>query len=86
MIVEAAVIGKLERWQRRLMGLQHEYDRRVREASSEDPEASRVRGLIRDREQLRALRSFAEPVLAEMAEWPESQSWRCSTTSRTTPI
>jgi ATP-dependent helicase/nuclease subunit B len=75
LIVEAAVIGKLERWQRRLKGLQHEYDRRVREASSEDPEASRVRGLIRDREQLRALRSFAEPVLAEMAEWPESQSW-----------
>jgi ATP-dependent helicase/nuclease subunit B len=75
LIVEAAVIGKLERWQRRLKGLQHEYDRRVREASSEDPEASRVRGLIRDREQLRALRSFAEPVLAEMAEWPEAQSW-----------
>ncbi len=75
LIVEAAVIGKLERWQRRLMGLQHEYDRRVREASSEDPEASRVRGLIRDRDQLRALRAFAEPVLAEMAEWPELQSW-----------
>jgi len=75
LIVEAAVIGKLARWQRRLMGLQHEYDRRVREASSEDPEASRVRGLIRDREQLRALRAFAEPILAEMAEWPPSQSW-----------
>ena len=75
LIVEAAVIGKLERWQRRLIGLQHEYDRRVREASSEDPEASRVRGLIRDREQLRALRAFAEPILAEMAEWPPSQSW-----------
>ena len=75
LIVEAAVIGKLERWQRRLMGLQHEYDRRVREASSEGPEASRVRGLIRDREQLRALRAFAEPILAEMAEWPPSQSW-----------
>lgn len=75
LIVEAAVIGKLARWQRRLRGLQHEYDRRVREASSEDPEASRVRGLIRDREQLRALRAFAEPILAEMAEWPPSQSW-----------
>ena len=75
LIVEAAVIGKLERWQRRLQGLQHEYDRRVREASSEDPDASRVRGLMRDREQLRALRSFAEPILAEMADWPSLQSW-----------
>jgi ATP-dependent helicase/nuclease subunit B len=75
LIVEAAVIGKLDRWQRRLKGLEHEYDRRVREASSEDPEASRVRALMRDRDQLRALRAFAEPILAEMADWPESQSW-----------
>ncbi len=75
LIVEAAVIGKFDRWQRRLAGLEHEYDRRVREASSEDPEASRVRALVRDREQLRALRSFAEPILAEMADWLPSQSW-----------
>ena len=75
LLVEAAVIGGLDRWQRRLKGLEHEYDRRVREASSEDPEASRVRALQRDREQLRALRSFAEPILAEMADWPQSQQW-----------
>ncbi len=75
LIVEAAVIGRLDRWQRRLKGLEHEYDRRVREASSEDPDASRVRALVRDREQLRALRSFAEPILAEMADWPPSQMW-----------
>jgi hypothetical protein len=75
LIVEAAVIGRLDRWQRRLKGLEHEYDRRIREASSEDPEASRVRALARDREQLRALRSFAEPILAEMAGWPDAQRW-----------
>ncbi len=75
LIVEAAVIGGLDRWQRRLKGLEHEYDRRVREASSEDPEASRVRALTRDREQLRALRGFAEPILAAMADWPEAQLW-----------
>lgn len=75
LIVEAAVIGRLDRWQRRLKGLEHEYDRRVREAGSEDPDASRVRALSRDREQLRALRAFAEPILGEMADWPSSQSW-----------
>ncbi|MGH9220045.1 MAG: PD-(D/E)XK nuclease family protein, partial [Vicinamibacterales bacterium] len=75
LIVEAAVIGRLDRWQRRLKGLEHEYDRRVREASSEDPDASRVRALARDRDQLRALRSFAEPILAEMSDWPEAQRW-----------
>ena len=75
LIVEAAVIGRLDRWQRRLKGLEHEYDRRVREASSEDPDASRVRALVRDRDQLRALRSFAEPILAEMSDWPDTQRW-----------
>ena len=75
LIVEAAVIGGLDRWQRRLQGLEHEYERRLREATSDDPEASRARAIARDREQLRALRSFAEPVLAEMAEWPDEQLW-----------
>ncbi len=75
LIVEAAVIGGLDRWQRRLKGLEHEYERRLREATSDDPEASRARAIARDREQLRALRAFAEPVLAEMAEWPAEQVW-----------
>jgi hypothetical protein len=75
LIVEAAVIGRLDRWQRRLKGLEHEYDRRLREATSEDPEASRVRALRRDLEQLRALRAFAEPILTAIADWPVSQLW-----------
>ncbi len=75
LIVEAAVIGGLDRWQRRLKGLEHEYDRRLREASSEDHESSRTKGIARDIEQLRALRAFAEPVLAGMAEWPAEQVW-----------
>jgi hypothetical protein len=75
LIVEAAVIGHLDRWQRRLKGLEHEYDRRVREASKDDPDAPQVRALTRDREQLRTLRAFAEPILSDMAEWPSRQSW-----------
>ena len=75
LIVEAAVIGRLDRWQRRLKGLEHEYERRLREASKDDPEAPQVRALMRDREQLQALRHFAEPILTEMAEWPAEQSW-----------
>lgn len=75
LIVEAKVIDQLDRWQRRLKGLEHEYDRRIREASSDDPDAPLVRSLTRDRDQLRALRAFAEPVLSEMADWPASQPW-----------
>lgn len=75
LIVEAAVIGGLDRWQRRLQGLEHEYDRRLREATSDDPEASRARAIRRDREQLQSLRSFAEPVLSEMWAWRSEQTW-----------
>ena len=75
LIVEAAVIGGIDRWQRRLEGLANEYERRLREAMSDDPEASRVSAIRRDREQLRALRAFAQPILEQMASWPEQQSW-----------
>lgn len=75
LIVEAAVIGGLDRWRRRLAGLAREYDRRLREAESDDPEASRARAIARDREQLESLRAFAEPVLAGMAAWPREDSW-----------
>ncbi len=75
LIVEAAVIGGIDRWQRRLQGLGHEYQRRLREAESEDPESPRARALRRDAEQLDALASFALPVLDEMASWPQSQRW-----------
>ncbi|HEX6164766.1 MAG TPA: PD-(D/E)XK nuclease family protein [Vicinamibacterales bacterium] len=75
LIVEAKVMHHLDRWRKRLRGLEHEYDRRIREAGSEDPDASRVRALSRDREQLRALRAFAEPILEEMADWPKAQVW-----------
>jgi len=75
LIVEAAVMGGIDRWRRRLAGLAHEYARRLAESESDDPESSRARGMRRDVRQLEALRSFAEPVLAEMAEWPDAQNW-----------
>ena len=75
LIVEAAVIGGIDRWKRRLAGLANEYERRLREAASDDPEASRARGLHRDVRQLAALRAFAEPLLTEVASWPPAQRW-----------
>jgi hypothetical protein len=41
LIVEAAVIGGIDRWQRRLMGLRREYDRRLR-PSGPDSSAGRT--------------------------------------------
>jgi ATP-dependent helicase/nuclease subunit B len=75
LIIKAIVIGGMERWRRRLGGLANEYEDKLREAISDDPDSSLVRALERDREQLHALKSFALPILEEMSGWPEQQSW-----------
>ncbi len=75
LIVEAAVIGGIDRWRRRLAGLEQDYRGRLREVESEDPQSSRTRALRRDTEQLHALQAFAVPVLGEMAAWPSAQRW-----------
>ena len=75
LIMDAKVINRLDRWQRRLKGHQHDLESRLREASSDDPDSARAHGLRRDLDQLRALRAFAEPILTDIAEWSTSQSW-----------
>ena len=75
LIMDAKVINRLDRWQRRLKGHQHDLESRLREASSDDPDSARAHGLRRDLDQLRALRAFAEPLLTEIAEWSPAQSW-----------
>lgn len=75
LIVEAAVMGGIDRWQRRLAGLARDYRARLRESESEDPQSPRARALRRDVGQLASLQAFALPVLTEMAAWPAEQSW-----------
>lgn len=75
LLVEAYVIEGLERWQRRLPGLRHEYDRRWRELASEDRDSPRLRALERDREQLEHLASFALPIVAIIDAWRTPRTW-----------
>ena len=70
-----AAYGGLDRWRRRLKGLEQDYLVRLREVESDDPQSSRARALRRDTEQLAALQAFALPVLEAMAAWPERQVW-----------
>jgi RecB family exonuclease len=72
LLVEASVIGGLDRWRRRLKGLASECDRQLREVDSEDP---RHAYLQRKRRHLQHLSRFALPMLEEMSEWPEQASW-----------
>ncbi|MCC6990879.1 MAG: PD-(D/E)XK nuclease family protein [Acidobacteria bacterium] len=75
LLVEACVIEGLERWQRRLPGLRHEYDRRWRELADEDRDSPRLRALERDREQLGHLESFALPIVAVIDTWRTPRTW-----------
>jgi hypothetical protein len=76
LLVESAVIGHLDRWERRLRGLAEEYRRKIDELQSDEPESPRIPALRRDREQLEHLRAFALPLVREMADWPRRTGWR----------
>lgn len=73
LLVDAAVIGSLERWERRLAGLTRELEIRLLEV--EDPESAEAAALRRDRDDLEHLKRFALPVIELLASLPESAAW-----------
>jgi RecB family exonuclease len=72
---EAAVIGGLDRWTRRLSGLEQELRLQAETLGGDDPDAPRARAVARDRAALAGLRSFALPVIATLSEWPREDHW-----------
>src|SRR5215468_6598501 len=75
LLVESAVIGGSDRWARRLNGLAAEYDLKIRELTSDQPDSPRIAGLERERQNLTHLRTFALPLIEEMSAWPEQAPW-----------
>lgn len=76
LLVESAVIGGIDRWQRRLRGLRAEYARKLDELASDEPESPRIIAIQRDVDQLDHLATFALPIVGEMAGWPRGgRSW-----------
>jgi len=75
LLVEAYVIQGLDRWRRRLRGLAHEYDLRVRELRDEDEDSPRVAAILRDREELTHLEDFALPIVTELDRWRTPRPW-----------
>jgi CRISPR/Cas system-associated exonuclease Cas4 (RecB family) len=65
MLVDAAVIGGLPRWEARLKGYRAELVSRMREEGDEE---ARVEQLTRELRSLDVLRAFALPLLAELGE------------------
>ena len=76
LIVESAVIGgDPQRWHRRLDGLNQQYLVQIDAESKEDPESPRVERIERDRRNLLHLRTFALPIIDELAAWPAAATW-----------
>ena len=75
LLVESAVIGGSERWARRLNGLAAEYDLKIRELKSEQPDSPRIAHLERERQNLAHLRAFALPLIEAMSAWPKQAAW-----------
>ena len=73
LLVDAAVIGGLDRWERRLSGLAGELS--ARRAALEDPDDPAARRIERDLSDLTSLRAFALPLLALLARLPVQATW-----------
>jgi ATP-dependent helicase/nuclease subunit B len=73
LLIDAAVIGGLDRWKRRLAGFDEELA--LEEKEVKDPEDAVAIRLRRDRHALSGLRDYALPLLGELASLPTSASW-----------
>ncbi len=73
LLVDAAVIGGRDRWERRLKGLEREFELRIAAAERDDDDQRA--GLVRQLEELRELEAFALPVIEQLAALPASANW-----------
>jgi RecB family exonuclease len=72
LIVDAAVIGGQERWQRRLRGLHRRLEQRLAAPDLDDATLER---LTRERDQLEQLTRFALPLIGDLAALPSRATW-----------
>ena len=75
LLVEAAVIGGKDRWQRRLEGLESELRLRLEELRKEELESPRNEGIARDLSNLAHLKRFALPLIGFLSSLPATTIW-----------
>ncbi len=75
LLVESAVVGGRERWERRLDGLARELALKIAALRAEEPESPRASRMERDLVNLEHLRRFALPVVTRLAAFPAEALW-----------
>jgi len=73
LLVDAAVIGGRDRWERRLAGLEQELSARLTDL--DDPQSPLAAVIRRQTEDLEHLKTFALPVISSLAELPARGRW-----------
>lgn len=75
LLVEAAVIGSKERWERRLNGLEAEFQLRLEGVLDEDADSSKAFVIRRELQNLLHLKRFALPVMDLLSRLPKQARW-----------
>ena len=75
LLVDAYVIEGFDRWRKRLPGLRHEFERKIRELSDDEPDSPRVAALQHHCAQLQHLEDFALPIVETLDAWRDAQPW-----------
>lgn len=74
LLVEAAVIGRVDRWRSRLAGLAAKLDSDI-EAYEKKDEVALAETSRRERAALESLRRFALPLIEDLAAFPQRTTW-----------
>lgn len=75
LLVDAAVIGSKERWERRLNGLDAELRLKLAEVAAKEPESPKALAIKRDLRELSHLRNFALPLIEILSGFPREALW-----------
>ena len=75
LLVDAAVVGGLDRWRRRLEGLARELELKRAACARDDPQSARLPAIERDLGDLGHLQRFALPVIERLAAFPDRAPW-----------
>jgi len=75
LLVEAAVIGGADRWERRLRGLAEEFVLHRSRLLRDEPESPRIEALENDLTRIRELAHFATPLIRKLEGLPSCRTW-----------
>ncbi|WP_419161665.1 PD-(D/E)XK nuclease family protein [Candidatus Palauibacter sp.] len=75
LLVEASVVGGLDRWERRLDGLASELELKRSALQAEDPDHARIERVDQTLANLACLRGYALPLLSDLSELPAEARW-----------